>query len=407
MAALQPVTFLVPASSAEPVTLDVVHSGLRMVLVNRESIHLLGDEWKVLGIYFLLGPSEDDPDRYRAYVGEVGKSSLVQRAKHHAKQKAWWNRALLVGSNSIGGFNSAEIGWLEGRLYDVLNNAVSCEVMNGNRPGDDSLPSHQRDVLERYVDPIMAALRACGASPDTPDQKPEPKGKKKVTFYPETVADLLGAGLLKPDTVLRSLKLGVIGSARVLADGRVEVSGHVHSSLSGAARAVTGAIAESGWDFWGAPSGDGGFVALSKLRERLRESESKKTSGESPAAAPIAKPEAPAPSATSGGDASGLAELVASAGLALPLRMWAKYRGQVAHAVIADDGVVVFDGRRFRSPSTAGSAARIAFGYAGARTKPATNGWTWWCYTDAEGVERQLDHLRRATRSFPTKPPTT
>jgi hypothetical protein len=156
--ALQPVTFLVPASSAEPVALDVAHSGLRMVLVNRESIHLLGDEWKVLGIYFLLGPSAGDPDRYRAYVGEVGRASLVQRARHHAKQKDWWNRALLVASSSATGFNSAEIGWLEGRLYDVLNHAVSCDVMNGNRPGDDSLPAHQRDVLERYVDPVVAAL---------------------------------------------------------------------------------------------------------------------------------------------------------------------------------------------------------------------------------------------------------
>lgn len=246
MSGVQPVTFLVPASSAEPVALDVMHSGLRMVLVNRESIHLLGDEWKVLGIYFLLGPSEDDPERYRAYVGEVGRASLVQRARHHAKQKAWWNRALLIAASSSSGFNSAEIGWLEGRLYDVLNNAVSCDVMNGNRPGDDSLPLHQRDVLERYVDPVMAALRACGASPDTADQKPEPKGKKNVTFYPETVADLLQAGLLKPDTVLQALKPGVTATAKVLPDGQIEVAGHGFSSLSGAAKAASGAAAESG-----------------------------------------------------------------------------------------------------------------------------------------------------------------
>jgi hypothetical protein len=255
--ALQPVTFLVPASSAEPVALDVAHSGLRMVLVNRESIHLLGDEWKVLGIYFLLGPSASDPDRYRAYVGEVGRASLVQRARHHAKQKDWWNRALLVASSSATGFNSAEIGWLEGRLYDVLNHAVSCDVMNGNRPGDDSLPAHQRDVLERYVDPVVAALRACGASPDTADQKPTPKGRKKVTVHPETVADLLEAGLLKANTMLAPLKSGVVGTARVNADGRLEVDGQMHTSLSGAAKAV---IVRRGVRLGlGSASGDGGL----------------------------------------------------------------------------------------------------------------------------------------------------
>lgn len=390
MAGVQPVTFLVPASPAEPVALDVSHSGLRMILVNRESIHLLGQEWRVLGIYFLLSPSQSDPDRCRAYVGEVGKSSLAQRARHHAKQKEWWNRALLVASSSDQGFNSAEIGWLEGRLYDVLNNAVACEVMNGNRPGDDSLPTHQRDVLVRYIEPIMAALRACGASPDTADQKPEPKGKKGHTFHPETVADLLGAGLLKPDTVLQALKPGVNGTASVLADGRLEVSGQAHSSLSGAAKAVTRAIAESGWDFWGAPSGDGGFVALSKLRERLREAGGTTSTAPPPRAQRTSEPLVPLPAA-----AARLAELVTTAGLALPLRLHSRYRGQVAEAAVEADGAILFEGQKYRSPSTAGSVARKELGYGGGRTRPATNGWTWWWYTDADGVERRLDTLRR------------
>ena len=169
----------------EPVEVKVAHSGLRMMLVNRESIGLLDPSWKVLGVYFLLGAS-DDPDRYRAYVGEVGKSTLIQRVRQHADKKDWWSRALLISSASDD-FNSAEIGWLEGRLYDVLNNAVACDVMNGNRPGDDSLSARERGILERYVEPIMAALRACGTSPDTADQKPVAKGRKKPARYSETV----------------------------------------------------------------------------------------------------------------------------------------------------------------------------------------------------------------------------
>ncbi len=47
---VQPVTFYVPASAGEPVEVKVAHSGLRMVLVNRDSVRLLGVEWKVLGI---------------------------------------------------------------------------------------------------------------------------------------------------------------------------------------------------------------------------------------------------------------------------------------------------------------------------------------------------------------------
>jgi hypothetical protein len=110
---VQPVTFYVPASAGEPVEVKVAHSGLRMVLVNRESVRLLGNEWRALGIYFLLGPAENDPDRFRAYVGEVGRRELLTRLTEHVAQKPWWSRALLVAGEAKDGFNSAEIGWLD------------------------------------------------------------------------------------------------------------------------------------------------------------------------------------------------------------------------------------------------------------------------------------------------------
>ncbi len=175
---VQPVTFYVPSSATEPLEVRVSHSGLRMMLVNRESVGLLDDSWAVFGVYFLFGPFENDPDRYLAYVGEVGKRTLLLRVKEHVSGKQWWSRALVTASASDE-FNSAEVGWLEGRLYDVLNNAVAAEVMNKGRPGDNSLAPQDRGVLERYVEPIMAALRACGASPDTADQRPvSPKSHK-------------------------------------------------------------------------------------------------------------------------------------------------------------------------------------------------------------------------------------
>lgn len=112
---VQVVSFHVPESVAEPMEIHVPHTGLRMVLVNRESIGLLGAEWQLLGIYSLLGPSARDTDRFQAYVGEVGKSMLALRMKQHQRTQDWWNRAPLVASRS-NDFNSAKIGWLEGRL---------------------------------------------------------------------------------------------------------------------------------------------------------------------------------------------------------------------------------------------------------------------------------------------------
>jgi hypothetical protein len=248
----------------------VTHSGLSMVLVNRDAVGLLDTSWRKLGVYFLLGPSSvGDPDRYQAYVGEVGRRNLLTRIKEHVAEKAWWSRALLITSASDD-FNSAEIGWLEGRLWDVLNNAVAAEVANKGRPGDDSLPAHERAVLERYVEPIMAALRACGCPPDTADQKPVPRGKRRA-FYKESVKDLIDAGLLKGGTQLVPQRKQLTEPATVLPDGRLEVAGTTYASVSGAAQAVSGNQSEPGWEFWGAPSGDGAYVPLIDLRARLRE----------------------------------------------------------------------------------------------------------------------------------------
>lgn len=68
---------------------------------------------------------------------------------------------------------------MEGRFYDVLNNAIAADVQNRGRPGDDSIAHRDPGVLERYVEPIIAALRACGASPDTADQKPPPRAVER------------------------------------------------------------------------------------------------------------------------------------------------------------------------------------------------------------------------------------
>lgn len=395
---IQLVTFHVPGSSTEPMEVKVAHSGLRMVLVSRESIGLLDESWRVLGVYFLLGAAEDpesNPDHYRAYVGEVGKSSLVQRVKQHAAQKDWWSRALLIASASDE-FNSAEIGWLEGRLYDVLNNAITCELKNGNRPGDESLSLRERGVLERYVEPIMAALRALGTSPDTADQKPVATGRKKPTRYSESVSDLIEAGLLKPETILQPLRKGITQTAQVLSDGRLDLGGVTYESLSGAAKAVAGTVAEAGWDFWGAPSGSGGFVPLSELRQRLRENGSTpKAKTPQPTTTPTTamKQAALAPGSPAAAKPPVLARVAQERPQLFPLTLSASYRGVRLEATVEATGEIRLGNETFNSPSLAAAAARRQSGYTGSG-KAATNGWIFWRFTDEDGNVKLLDTLR-------------
>ena len=247
----------------------VKHSGLRMVAVNRESIALLDDTWDVLGVYFLFGPGKD-ADSYTAYVGEAGKRSLRLRLREHVRNKESWTRALLITSaDSEQGFDSAAIGWLEGRLHAVLSNATQAEVLNANTPRDESLPAYERESLEGYVKPVMTAMQALGYPPDTPDQRqaaPQPKRRRR---YSESLSDLLEVGLLRVGMTLTALPANFDAFVEVGADGTVQSAERRFDTLSGAAQDVTGRPT-NGWDFWGVPSGDGELKPMSALRARLR-----------------------------------------------------------------------------------------------------------------------------------------
>lgn len=386
------VRMLVPGSSQDPIELDVRHSGLRMNLVDRESIHALPHSWKEKGIYFLFGPGKE-ASSFCVYVGmaAIGTSSVVGRIRDHDKKKDWWNRALLV-AHEANGFNGSEIGYLEGRFWNVLQNAVAAEVTNHNEPGDDTLTSAEEDALERYVPPVMAALRAAGYSPDTIDQKSIKVAKTKRKYYGESVKDLIDAGFLAPDTKLESTRTGVTAKATVQPDGTLLVNGKAFHAVSPAAIEASGNQSEPGWDFWGAPSGTGELVSLFELRELYRDSSES------------AKAEAAPPSESSPPSKKGShtpkdikpkrstvtikqlldAELLKDGETLTPKSASQKHRT----ATVSKDGSISFEGSTFTSPST---AAKILLGYPVA-------GWGVWTVQRA-GKPVLIDVLRKVLDS--------
>ena len=287
MAAHRPVLLLVGQTSADPMEVVIEGYGLRMVVVNKESLRLLDSDWDARGVYLLLGRSAD-PAKYTAYVGEATKQGLRQRVGQHVKTEKNWDRALLVTSTDRG-FDSSAIGWLEGRFYDVLANAAAAEVMNRLQPTDETLPEYRREGLGRYVEPVMLAMRALGCPPDTADQKPTqptPGARGKRRVFTESVADLIDAGLLRAGTRLRPMATRYDETATVREDGTLVVGTEVFNAVSPAAARVSGMQSEPGWNFWGAASGDGSLVSLFDLRARLQAAS---------ATVPIATPADPLP----------------------------------------------------------------------------------------------------------------
>jgi hypothetical protein len=71
MSAPTPATFHLPHSSLEPLELTLKMPSLAMAVVPRDAISALVDKWaKAIGVYVLLGPSDDDEHDYRAYAGQ-------------------------------------------------------------------------------------------------------------------------------------------------------------------------------------------------------------------------------------------------------------------------------------------------------------------------------------------------
>jgi hypothetical protein len=397
MAAPTTATFHLPHSWLAPLELTVKMPSLAMAVVPRDAVGALDEKWaKAIGVYVLLGPPGDNQYDYRCYAGQSGTGGLKQRLgthrnsanweKRHHLPKEWWTRALIVRSRDEEGFNSAEAGWLEGRLWDILDGAPAAQLV-GKKGDDQTLPQHDRERLEQYMPAITAVLRAIGASPDTPDQHVKPK---RVRKHNATVADLIKAELLTPGVKLRSLSslhevIAVVGDA-----GELIVDGKTYDSPSGAAVAVAG-HEMNGWTFWGFQSGDGTLVPLSDLRAQLepgKAAEGAPKPIETTPAAPTQKKEREKEKEKEKEKTlvttAALKTLVDAGLIPTGAIVFATFKGGRREATVDADGCLhLDDGSVHRKPS---GAARAVTGY-------ETNGWNFW-RIESEGKTVPLKTLR-------------
>ena len=192
-------TILVPestqTSSIEIISDDVA---LKMAVVERNSVRSLNEvDWEQPGVYILLS-RHDSNGGWSAYVGKA--TGLRSRLSYHKNKKDWWYRALLIRSDRTDGFNSAEIGWLEGRFYDLLK-AADVELDNAQEPDDKTLPLRSQRPLERFIQPVRRVLMMLGhnlvTADDVYDEEPDSttqsgQGKRSTV----TLAQLVEAGLV-------------------------------------------------------------------------------------------------------------------------------------------------------------------------------------------------------------------
>lgn len=258
-------TVLVPDNATAPTVVFDDNAALKLAIVERSGARRLDAEWDAAGLYLLIDRVDDD-GRWSVYVGKA-PAGIKARIGNHLRNKDHWYRALLVQRDTTHGFNSAQIGWLEGRLYDILKAAENARLHNSVRPGDETLAPYDRQALEMVLVSIQRVMRLLGHDSSSGDDTGE--GKRTSRYYGITLAELFDAGLIEADDVLVSTNGAWPATARIAPEGRIAMDGQEFENPSSAAIAIKGGPA-NGWDFWArrTPTGP---VRLSTLRAEYLE----------------------------------------------------------------------------------------------------------------------------------------
>lgn len=256
----------VPGEPGAPVIVDFDVHALRVALVSRDDVLRLPASWSVPGVYVLIGALDGRPAA-EVYVGKAIKVR-DRLGQHRSKPKLSWWRAVAVTRDTTAGFNSAEIGYLEGRLYSELLALPGITLKAEQHDLDTTLPSHLLVQLDAFVPTILAALRLAGLSL-WPEETQKAKSGKKHQQVPGTIADLLAAGLLTVGATLTFRRAGKTAEATVAPDGQLIVAGKAYESPSAAAASALDLKAANGWVSWKLDGGSG--PTLADLRAQLAE----------------------------------------------------------------------------------------------------------------------------------------
>ena len=149
--------FEASSSADSPVVIDFTTHALTAGLIDREHVHRLDrKQWNCPGVYILIGRSGRE-----AYVGK-STTMRTRFLSHRSNPKLDWWRAVAVYRDSSRGFNTAEIGFLEGRVTDALEEYEGLRIAVEQRDDDLSLTASHQMALKEFVPTIVTAVRIAG-----------------------------------------------------------------------------------------------------------------------------------------------------------------------------------------------------------------------------------------------------
>jgi hypothetical protein len=155
--------YLVDGTSSGVITAELGVSSVRAVVATRTALPDLirREEATRTGIYLLVGPDPDLPERQLVYVGE-GDQVRTRLAAHDADEaKNFFTRAVLIVSKDEN-LTKAHGRYLESRIIAAIRGAGRAKLVNGTEPIFKGLPEPEIADMERVLDEIELLLPVLG-----------------------------------------------------------------------------------------------------------------------------------------------------------------------------------------------------------------------------------------------------
>lgn len=155
--------YLVDGAPNGVVTAEIMNWTGKVILAPRQQLSDLAgrEECKRTGVYIIVGPDPDDPDRESIYIGEG--DNVLKRLVEHDKDvsKDFWTRAVIVTSKDDN-LTKSHGRYLESRLIDLAKLAGVAIVTNGTSPPLPPMPEPDVADMEYFLEQLRMVLPVLG-----------------------------------------------------------------------------------------------------------------------------------------------------------------------------------------------------------------------------------------------------
>lgn len=142
---------------------------------------LAREEAERTGVYLLLGEDEDAVGDIRCYVGEA--DTVATRLRTHAKDKPFWNQAVVVTSKDTN-LTKSHVRYLESRLIELATQASRVTLENGTAPPRPRLPEADLSDMEYFLGQLQIVLPVLGVNAIRIRPKPGASGAPDSAVSP-------------------------------------------------------------------------------------------------------------------------------------------------------------------------------------------------------------------------------